>query len=106
MTDETTLDLTKPEDVLKLFVAVQQNEKVLEDRIEELKTKIAQQENTVQELQFQIEIFARMTEKLLITKSEDKVVTKVTTEEYRVLAEKCKREFVQELKKTLSNISN
>ena len=93
-----TLDMTNPENVVAAFVAVQQNEQVLEDRIESMRQQV---ESALSDLKFQLEIFARMTEKLLITSTEDKTVNKVTLEEYKELADQCRKEFMNELKKKI-----
>lgn len=94
-----TLDMTKAENIVAAFVAVQQNERILEDRIESMRQQV---ENVLSDLKFQLEIFARMTEKLLMTETEDKTVQKVTIEEYKELADKCKRELINELKNKMS----
>jgi 3-oxoacyl-ACP reductase-like protein len=60
-----------------------------------------QVESALSDLKFQLEIFARMTEKLLITGTEDKTVNKVTFEEYKELADQCRKEFMNELKKKI-----
>jgi len=100
------LDMTNPENIVEAFIAVQQNEQVLEDRIEKTKENLEslrkQVEEVLSDLKYQIEIFARMTEKLLITQTEDKTVQKVTIEEYKELADKCKRELINELKNKMS----
>ncbi len=93
-----TLDMTNPENIVAAFVAVQQNEQVLEDRIESMRQQV---ESALSDLKFQLEIFARMTEKLLITGTEDKTVNKVTFEEYKELADQCRKEFMNELKKKI-----
>lgn len=94
-----TLDMTNPENIVAAFVAVQQNEQVLEDRIESMRQQV---ESALSDLKFQLEIFARMTEKLLITGTEDRTVNKVTLEEYKELADQCRKEFMNELKKKIS----
>lgn len=94
-----TLDMTNPENIVAAFVAVQQNEQVLEDRIESMRQQV---EAALSDLKFQLEIFARMTEKLLITGTEDRTVNKVTLEEYKELADQCRKEFMNELKKKIS----
>lgn len=93
-----TLDMTKAENIVAAFVAVQQNERILEDRIESMRQQV---ENVLSDLKFQLEIFARMTEKLLMTETEDKIVKKVTVEEFKELAEQCRTEFMNELKKKI-----
>lgn len=93
-----TLDMTNPENVVAAFIAVQQNEQVLENRIESMRQQV---EAALSDLKFQLEIFARMTEKLLITGTEDKTVNKVTFEEYKELADQCRKEFMNELKKKI-----
>lgn len=93
-----TLDMTKAENIVAAFVAVQQNERILEDRIESMRQQV---ENVLSDLKFQLEIFARMTEKLLMTETEDKTVKKVTVEEFKELAEQCRTEFMNELKKKI-----
>jgi hypothetical protein len=93
-----TLDMTNPENVVAAFIAVQQNEQVLENRIESMRQQV---ESALSDLKFQLEIFARMTEKLLITSTEDKTVNKVTLEEYKELADQCRKEFMNELKKKI-----
>jgi 2C-methyl-D-erythritol 2,4-cyclodiphosphate synthase len=93
-----TLDMTNPENVVAAFIAVQQNEQVLENRIESMRQQV---ESALSDLKFQLEIFARMTEKLLITGTEDKTVNKVTLEEYKELADQCRKEFMNELKKKI-----
>jgi len=99
------LDMTNPENIVEAFIAVQQNEQVLEDRIEKAKENLEslrkQVEEVLSDLKYQIEIFARMTEKLLITGTEDKTVNKVTFEEYKELADQCRKEFMNELKKKI-----
>ena len=97
--NKDTLDMTNPENVVAAFIAVQQNEQVLENRIESMRQ---QEEAALSDLKFQLEIFARMTEKLLITSTEDKTVNKVTLEEYKELADQCRKEFMNELKKKIS----
>ena len=97
--NKDTLDMTNPENVVAAFIAVQQNEQVLENRIESMRQQV---EAALSDLKYQIEIFARMTEKLLITQTEDKTVQKVTVEEYKELADKCKRELINELKNKMS----
>lgn len=93
-----TLDMSNPENIVAAFIAVQQNEKILEDRIESMRQQV---ETVLSDIKFQLEIFARMTEKLLITHTEDKTVIKVTIEEYKELAEQCRIEFMKELKKKI-----
>ena len=99
------LDMTNPENIVEAFIAVQQNEQVLEDRIEKAKENLEslrkQVEEVLSDLKYQIEIFARMTEKLLITQTEDKTVQKVTIEEYKELADQCRKDFMNELKKKI-----
>ena len=97
--NKDTLDMTDPENVVAAFIAVQQNEQVLENRIESMRQQV---EAALSDLKFQLEIFARMTEKLLITSTEDKTVNKVTLEEYKELADQCRKEFMNELKKKIS----
>jgi len=97
--NKDTLDMTNPENVVAAFIAVQQNEQVLENRIESMRQQV---EAALSDLKFQLEIFARMTEKLLITSTEDKTVNKVTLEEYKELADQCRKEFMNELKKKIS----
>lgn len=96
--NKDTLDMTNPENVVAAFIAVQQNEQVLENRIESMRQQV---ESALSDLKFQLEIFARMTEKLLITGTEDKTVNKVTFEEYKELADQCRKEFMNELKKKI-----
>ena len=96
--NKDTLDMTNPENVVAAFIAVQQNEQVLENRIESMRQQV---EAALSDLKFQFEIFARMTEKLLITGTEDKTVNKVTFEEYKELADQCRKEFMNELKKKI-----
>lgn len=96
--NKDTLDMTNPENVVAAFIAVQQNEQVLENRIESMRQQV---EAALSDLKFQLEIFARMTEKLLITGTEDKTVNKVTFEEYKELADQCRKEFMNELKKKI-----
>lgn len=96
--NKDTLDMTNPENVVAAFIAVQQNEQVLENRIESMRQQV---EAALSDLKFQLEIFARMTEKLLITSTEDKTVNKVTFEEYKELADQCRKEFMNELKKKI-----
>lgn len=96
-----TLDMTKAENIVAAFVAVQQNEKILEDRIESMRQQV---ESALSDLKFQLEIFARMTEKLLMTDTEDRSVQKVTVEEYRLLADKCKKDFLHDLKNKISKL--
>lgn len=96
--NKDTLDMTNPENVVAAFIAVQQNEQVLENRIESMRQQV---ESALSDLKFQLEIFARMTEKLLITSTEDKTVNKVTLEEYKELADQCRKEFMNELKKKI-----
>jgi hypothetical protein len=96
--NKDTLDMTNPENVVAAFIAVQQNEQVLENRIESMRQQV---EAALSDLKFQLEIFARMTEKLLITSTEDKTVNKVTLEEYKELADQCRKEFMNELKKKI-----
>ena len=97
--NKDTLDMTNPENVVAAFIAVQQNEEVLENRIESMRQQV---EAALSDLKFQLDIFARMTEKLLITSTEDKTVNKVTLEEYKELADQCRKEFMNELKKKIS----
>ena len=97
--NKDTLDMTNPENVVAAFIAVQQNEQGLENRIESMRQQV---EAALSDLKFQLEIFARMTEKLLITSTEDKTVNKVTLEEYKELADQCRKEFMNELKKKIS----
>ena len=96
--NKDTLDMTNPENVVAAFIAVQQNEQVLENRIESMRQQV---EAALSDLKFQFEIFARMTEKLLITGTEDKTLNKVTLEEYKELADQCRKEFMNELKKKI-----
>ena len=91
MSDEKTLDFSKPEDVLKGFAIVDNNMRLLSAANVEMSKRIS-------ELEYQVEIFARMNEKLLVLTEEDSPIRKVTLEEYKQLARTCREEFLRELK--------
>jgi hypothetical protein len=52
----------------------------------------------ISELEYQVEIFARMNEKLLVNTDDDTAIRKVSLEEYKQLASTCREEFLRELK--------
>ena len=91
MSDEKTLDFSKPEDVLKGFAIADNNMQLLAKANEDLS-------NRVSELEYQVEIYARMNEKLLVLTEEDSPIRKVPLEEYKQLARTCREEFLRELK--------
>lgn len=91
MSDEKTLDFSKPEDVLKGFAIVDNNMRLLAKANEDLS-------NRVSELEYQVEIYARMNEKLLVFTEDTSPIRKVTLEEYKQLACTCREEFLRELK--------
>jgi len=90
MSDEKTLDFSKPEDVLKGFAIVDNNMRLLSAANVEMSKRIS-------ELEYQVEIFARMNEKLLVN-TDDTAIRKVSLEEYKQLASTCREEFLRELK--------
>lgn len=90
MSDEKTLDFSKPEDVLKGFAIVDNNVRLLSAANVEMSKRIS-------ELEYQVEIFARMNEKLLVN-TDDTSIRKVSLEEYKQLASTCREEFLRELK--------
>lgn len=90
MSDEKTLDFSKPEDVLKGFAIVDNNMRLLSA------ANVAMSER-ISELEYQVEIFARMNEKLLVN-TDDTAIRKVSLEEYKQLARTCREEFLRELK--------
>lgn len=91
MSDEKTLDFSKPEDVLKGFAIVDNNIRLLAKANEDLS-------NLVSELEYQVEIYARMNEKLLVFTEDTSPIKKATLEEYKQLARTCREEFLRELK--------
>lgn len=91
MSDEKTLDFSRPEDVLKGFAIADNNMQLLAKANEDLS-------NRVSELEYQVEIFARMNEKLLVNTDDDTAIRKVSLEEYKQLASTCREEFLRELK--------
>ena len=91
MSDEKTLDFSKPEDVLKGFAIVDNNVRLLSAANVEMSIRIS-------ELEYQVEIFARMNEKLLVNTDDDTAIRKVSLEEYKQLASTCREEFLRELK--------
>ncbi len=91
MSDEKTLDFSKPEDVLKGFAIVDNNMRLLSAANVEMSKRIS-------ELEYQVEIFARMNEKLLVNTDDDTAIRKVSLEEYKQLASTCREEFLRELK--------
>lgn len=91
MSDEKTLDFSKPEDVLKGFAIVDNNIRLLAKANEDLS-------NLVSELEYQVEIYARMNEKLLVFTEDTSPIKKVTLEEYKQLARTCREEFLRDLK--------
>lgn len=91
MSDEKTLDFSKPEDVLKGFTIADNNMRLLSA------ANVAMSER-ISELEYQVEIYARMNEKLLVLTGEDSPIRKVTLEEYKQLARTCREEFLRELK--------
>lgn len=90
MSDEKTLDFSRPEDVLKGFAIVDNNMRLLSAANVEMSKRIS-------ELEYQVEIFARMNEKLLVN-TDDTSIRKVSLEEYKQLASTCREEFLRELK--------
>ena len=91
MSDEKTLDFSRPEDVLKGFAIVDNNMRLLSA------ANVAMSER-ISELEYQVEIFARMNEKLLVNTDDDTAIRKVSLEEYKQLASTCREEFLRELK--------
>lgn len=91
MSDEKTLDFSRPEDVLKGFAIVDNNMRLLSAANVEMSKRIS-------ELEYQVEIFARMNEKLLVNTDDDTAIRKVSLEEYKQLASTCREEFLRELK--------
>ena len=91
MSDEKTLDFSRPEDVLKGFAIVDNNMRLLSAANVEMSKRIS-------ELEYQVEIFARMNEKLLVNTDDGTAIRKVSLEEYKQLASTCREEFLRELK--------
>ena len=98
MSDEKTLDFSKPEDVLKGFAIVDNNMRLLSAANAERLKENSELSKRVSELEYQVEIYARMNEKLLVLTEEDSPIRKVTLEEYKQLARTCREEFLRELK--------
>lgn len=94
-----SLDLSNKEDLQKVIETLSKNDEILEGRLIELckpmYSKIAELEQAVADVEYKLEIFARMQEKLLL-KQEDKTkeyVQKVTIEGFKEIAKKCSNEL-------------